>query len=269
MVEPKFTYELPKTENDALEHSIKYNPSMLVTNYNVQTAQAMITQARGNFSPTLDFELAYNFNKNTGGDAGHERNYSALFVVRHNFYNGNADYNNLKKNKLNLMQEHEIQRDVRRQIIEGLQLSWSAYTKIEKQMLFLNSYLAASGETLDLFKIEFEAGTRTLIDLLSAQDDYISARNKFITAKYDLLLAKYRILDAMGELVNTVFKDSSKKDYYQPIFAENKNLLEAKTYDYSDVDGDKVLDIKDICDSTLADSAVNYDGCAKESQTLK
>ena len=31
------------------------------------------------------------------------------------------------------MQEYEAQREIKRQIIEGLQLSWSAYTMIQKQ----------------------------------------------------------------------------------------------------------------------------------------
>ena len=267
--EPAFDYDLPKTENEALQHALKYNPSIIVSQYNAQTAKKNINSSRGNFSPEIDLELAYRFDKNTGGDAGHERSYSAMFVVRHNFYNGNADYNALKKSKLTLMQENELIRDIRRQVKESLQLSWSAYTNVEKQILFLNSYLAASKETLELFKVEFEAGTRTLIDLLSAQDDYISARNKFITAKYDYLLSKYRILDAMGELVNTIFnKEIADKDFYKPLFVENNNIIEAKTYDYSDIDNDKILDIQDICDSTYPDDLVNNDGCSKNSKIL-
>ena len=51
---------------------------------------------------------------------------------------------------------------------------------IEKQLVFLNSYQEESKATLDLYREEFEDGSRTLIDLLTAQDDYISARNKLI-----------------------------------------------------------------------------------------
>lgn len=262
---PNFNYPLPKTQEDALNHAIQFNPSILVTNYNIETAKAQLVQNRSKFSPKVDFELAYNFDRNTGGDVGHERNYSALLVVRHNFYNGQADINSVRKSKMTIKQEYEIQRDIKRQIIENLNLSWSAYSMLERQILFLQSYQEQSKLTLDLYKEEFEAGTRTLIDLLSAQDDYISARNKLITANYDYLFAKFRVLDAMGELINTVFKDQAAK-YYEPAIAKHQNTQDYELQDRSDLDKDSVIDSRDLCDNTTLGLKVDMFGCAVESK---
>lgn len=96
---PSSNFDLPKTKEEALNHAIKFNPSMLVTNYNIETAKAQLVQSRSKFSPTVDFELAYNYDRNTGGDEGHERNYSALIVYRQNLYNGQADINAVRKVK--------------------------------------------------------------------------------------------------------------------------------------------------------------------------
>mgnify|MGYP000547160387 FL=1 len=73
------------------------------------------------FSPTVDFEFAYNFDRNTGDTEEHNRNYTALVVFKQNLYRGDADINNVNKNKLNVMQEYEAQREIKRQMQECCQ----------------------------------------------------------------------------------------------------------------------------------------------------
>jgi outer membrane protein, adhesin transport system len=165
------------------------------------------------------------------------------------------------------MQEHEIQREIKRQIIEGLQLSWTAYTMVEKQLIFLNSYKQESKATLDLYKQEFEDGSRTLIDLLTAQDDYISSRSKLLTATYDLLFAKFRVLDAMGEMVNTLFSQDAQK-YYKPINANYNQISDPEALQLKDRDNDNVSDEIDLCDNTKLGFKVDMFGCAQENQEI-
>ncbi len=259
---PTFNFKLPATIDEATLHSTEYNPSMIVSDYNIKTSKQALKESKSVFSPTVDFEFAYNFDRNTGDTEEHNRNYTALVVFKQNLYRGDADINNVNKNKLNVMQEYEAQREIKRQIIEGLQLSWSAYTMIEKQLVFLNSYKEQSKATLDLYRAEFEDGTRTLIDLLTAQDDYISSRSKIINASYDLLFAKYRILDAMGEMVNTLFSKDAQK-YYLPVTAGFEGLTNPNSLELGDIDRDKdgINDNKDLCDNTNVGFKVDVYGC--------
>ena len=266
---PTFNYKLPATIDEATMHSTEYNPSMIVSEYNIKTSKYALNESRSVFSPTVDFQFAYNFDRNTGDVEDHNRNYTALVVFKQNLYRGNADINNVNKNKLNVMQEYEAQREIKRQIIEGLQLSWSAYTMIEKQLVFLNSYKEQSKATLDLYRAEFEDGTRTLIDLLTAQDDYISSRSKIINASYDLLFAKYRVLDAMGEMVNTLFSADAQK-YYSPVNAGLEGLTNPNSLELGAIDKDKdgIEDNKDICDNTKLGFKVDMYGCQESNEKV-
>lgn len=269
LIMPTFNYKLPATIDEATMHSTEYNPSMIVSEYNIKTSKYALNESRSVFSPTVDFEFAYNFDRNTGDVEDHNRNYTALVVFKQNLYRGNADINNVNKNKLNVMQEYEAQREIKRQIIEGLQLSWSAYTMIEKQLVFLNSYKEQSKATLDLYRAEFEDGTRTLIDLLTAQDDYISSRSKIINASYDLLFAKYRVLDAMGEMVNTLFSADAQK-YYSPVNAGLEGLTNPNSLELGAIDKDKdgIEDNKDLCDNTKLGFKVDMYGCQESTEKV-
>jgi outer membrane protein, adhesin transport system len=269
LIMPTFNYKLPATIDEATMHSTEYNPSMIVSEYNIKTSKYALNESRSVFSPTVDFQFAYNFDRNTGDVEDHNRNYTALVVFKQNLYRGNADINNVNKNKLNVMQEYEAQREIKRQIIEGLQLSWSAYTMIEKQLVFLNSYKEQSKATLDLYRAEFEDGTRTLIDLLTAQDDYISSRSKIINASYDLLFAKYRVLDAMGEMVNTLFSADAQK-YYSPVNAGLEGLTNPNSLELGAIDKDKdgIEDNKDLCDNTKLGFKVDMYGCQESTEKV-
>ena len=269
LTKPTFNYKLPATIDEATMHSTQYNPSMIVSEYNIKTSKHALNESKSAFLPTVDFEFAYNFDRNTGDAEEHNRNYTALVVFKQNLYRGNADINNVNKNKLNVMQEYEAQREIKRQIIEGLQLSWSAYTMIEKQLVFLNSYKEQSKGTLDLYRAEFEDGTRTLIDLLTAQDDYISSKNKIVNASYDLLFAKYRVLDAMGEMVNTLFSTDSQK-YYSPVNAGLEGLTNPNSLELGAIDNDKdgIKDNNDLCDNTKLGFKVDMYGCQESKEQV-
>ncbi|MGE3613554.1 MAG: TolC family protein, partial [Sulfurimonas sp.] len=86
--------------------------------------------------------------------------------------------------------------------------SWTSHEKLGEQLKYLNEYKKFSLQTLTLYSKEYDLGRRSLLDLLSAQNDFIGAKAQIITSEYSLLFSKYRILDAMGTLVTTVVEES-------------------------------------------------------------
>ena len=262
---PEFKYGIPTNLNEATHYSMTSNPSILVTNYNIQSAKAQLKQSKSSLYPTVDFEFEWEASKDSSAVDGYSKNYSAMLVLQYNLYRGGADLREIRKNRSNIKQEYAIQRDIKRQIIEGLQLSWSAYTMIEKQISFLNSYQNNSKQTLELYREEFADGQRTLLDLLTAQNEYINSKNKSINATYDLLFAKYRILDAMGEMVKSMVGDAKK--VYLPVISNYKTVGTDTETIVEDRDFDTVIDEKDICDNTKTGVSVDEYGCAKAEET--
>lgn len=271
---PVFSSELPANIENATMYAVQNNPSLKVTEYNLKAAKKLFKESQTGYLPTLDLVLDHTFENDVNGYRGDSRQRSAMLVLKYNLYNGGADKAAIQKNKSFIHQEFENQKDIKRQVIEGLQLSWSAYAMIQEQLKFLESYAQDSENTLNLYRQEFESGQKTLLDLLTAQDDYITAKIKIINAKHDWLFSKYRILDAMGEMVNKIFEDSSK--YYAPVNLVSQDQTEQKERKkvkddvlVRDIDEDKVDDRYDICDNSVKGSDVSSYGCEKKTQTLE
>ncbi|MDQ1338273.1 MAG: outer membrane protein adhesin transport system [Campylobacterota bacterium] len=83
-----------------------------------------------------------------------------------------------------------------------------ANEKLGNQLEHLNEYKKFSLQTLTLYSKEYDLGRRSLLDLLSAQNDFIAAKAQIISTEYSMLFARYRILDAMGTLVSTILGET-------------------------------------------------------------
>lgn len=262
---PVFNTGLPADLDQATMYAVKNNPSIKVTEFNLNAARKLLKEAKTGYLPTLDLVLNHTISNDTDGVNGFGRESSAMLVLKYNLYAGGADTANIQKNRSLIHQEFEIQKDIKRQIIEGLQLSWSAYTMIEEQLKFLESYNEDSKNTLKLYREEFDNGQRTLLDLLTAQDDYITSEIKTITANYDWLFSKYRILDALGEMVNKVFNMGDK--FYSPVNLGSKKtkvaVLDTPELN-TDMDKDKIDDKYDLCGNSLKGAEVDEFGCAQK-----
>ena len=193
MSKPGSEANMPQSIERAALYAIENNPSLLVARYNIKGAQALWKQRKKDFYPTVDFELSQTFNDHdelgNGFDTPDDR-FKARVVLNYNLFRGGADSATVQKHVSKIAQEVEIQRDLKRQVIEGLDLSWNAYYMVEDQLRDLREYSKYSEKTLELYKEEYDLGRRSLLDLLSAQNDVINSRSQIIQAEYDQLIAK-------------------------------------------------------------------------------
>jgi len=215
MQEPKLKIKLPKDKKEALKYALRHNPSILVSEYNIKLAEATKSASNSSFYPKIDIEISESINKNLSAVEGKDERFRAMAYLSYNFFNGFKDSAAYKKALTNIQQEYHNKESIKRDIIQNINIAWAAKTKLQEQLLRLNEYKEFSHKTLLLYAKEYDLGRRSLLDLLSAQNDFIAAKAQIIDTEYSLLYAKYRILDAMGNLVATVLGNSD--DIYKNV----------------------------------------------------
>ena len=266
MSKPALDISMPESIERAALYAINHNPSLLVSRYNIKGAEALHKQRQKDFYPKLDLELAQKYNDADDINSFNrpDDRFSARLVLSYNIFRGGADSAAAQREISKINQEIDIKRDLKRQVIEGLDLSWNAYEMIAQQLKDLKDYSRFSEKTLELYKEEYDLGRRSLLDLLSAQNDVINSRSQIITAEYDHLLAKYRILDAMGLLPMAIVGDtkefSSRVNLYTD--SEAHEILDTIPVKL-DVDDDNIVDNQDLCDNSLLENNIMPYGCKK------
>ncbi len=268
----RFDLPLPKDQEKATMYALEYNPSLRVGKYNIRGAEALYRESKSKFMPSIDAEISANYTDSLN----HRDNYpdredgiKGMLVMRYNLFNGGAD-EAARVNKMSkVSQEMEVVNDLRRQVMQGMDLSWSSYDLAKEQIPVLKKYRDQSRETLKLYWKEYNLGERSLLDLLATESDLKRANDELIDARYNMLLAKYRILDAMGLTMASVMGDV--KRYYNKVGLFNrgasaKDKLPA-TYDE---DADGVPADADLCENSKRwKKGVRPSGCRPPVNALK
>jgi len=266
LVRPDFDTPMPQSIQRAALYAINHNPSLIVSNYNIKGAQSLYKQQQKEYYPKIDIEISQNYRDYQSQPAIEiaDDRFQAKVVMSYNLFRGGADAATIQKNVSLVNQEVEIKRELKRQVIEGLDLSWNAYTMTQEQLKDLRDYNRYSQETLELFQEEYDLGRRSLLDLIFAQNDVINSRSQIITAEYDYVLAKFRILDAMGLLPLALLGDTKEFTAKVNLYADadTSEVLDTLPVGF-DVDRDNVLDDQDLCDNSLLENNIMPYGCKK------
>lgn len=261
MIEPSVDVELPKNIESATQYAMQNNPSLLVSKYNIKLAQDTYQEKKAPFLPSVDVEITQSMNKNLSTVEGKEDKLKAMVYMNYNLFNGLADSSAIQKSISEVHREVLIKDDLRRDVIKGLNLSWAAYEKLSAQLKHLEDYKRFSLKTLTLYTKEYDLGRRSLLDLLSAQNDFIGSKSQIINTKYNILFAKYRIMDAMGTLVSSIMGEKTDY-YYNNVGLNGKTPVNNDSLPVQlDSDNDLIVDEKDICSNSLPSDMKDIYGC--------
>ena len=267
MSKPDMNITLPSSQEEATQFAMQNNPSLLVSDYNIKLAQATNKEQYSSYYPKIDIEVSQAMNKNLSAVEGNDDRFRAMAYLTYNIFNGFSDSSAIEKSISQVHQEVESKNDLRRQVIEGINLAWTANTKLQEQLKYLQNYKKYSLKTLALYSKEYDLGRRSLLDLLSAQNDFIGAKAQIISTEYSILFAKYRILDAMGTLVQTIIGDT--EPVYSNVGLAGKTPKNNDELPISyDKDNDLIVDAMDICNNSLTTQMKNIYGCKLEDANI-
>jgi adhesin transport system outer membrane protein len=202
---PDLSLPLPSGYEEGKAFALEHNPSILVQRYNIKVAQEDYEEKKSRYYPSVDIRARGSWNYNMGGERdGHDDRYRVTATMTYNLFNGFADKAAIQKGVSKVQQEVMLKHDMMRKTEESFDLSWMAYEHLQTKLNHLQEYKLHAVNTLRLYSKEYEMGRRSLLDLLSAQNDLINAKSQIVMTKYNYLFSKYRILDAMGTMVPAV-----------------------------------------------------------------
>lgn len=259
LVEP----ELPPIGNGTLDEMIDLalgqHPALKSAHYNILASRADYESSKSSFMPRVDLQLQGLTGENLSGYRGPTNEYKAQIMFNYNLYDGGADLAEKRKRVSTLHQTSEFERNVRRQVIESLRLSWMARQTLEEQLSSLAKYVEQAGKTSLSYREEFLLGQRDLTDLLDAESELNSAEKSYAEARYDLLISTYRVHESIGNLFAALSLNVKVSD-------DGIRALQAnRTYrDTLPITTDRDIDTKndplDHCDNTKQ-STINKYGC--------
>ncbi|TXG83207.1 MAG: hypothetical protein E6R12_08735 [Sphingomonadales bacterium] len=226
LVPPSELPPQPNSVDQAVERGLDKSPTITAAVANEKAARYRVSQAKGAVLPSLDgiASLSHSRGDTLVGDAqtGGRRgtNLQAGVQITIPFYQSGAEYSAVRR-----AQEVRSQRmlevaSAERQVTEDVRNAWEAVRTARETIRSASSAVEANEIALEGVRQEQQVGSRTILDVLDAEQELLDSRVTLTRAQRDEVVAVYRLLAATGEL--SVASLGLTVDGYDPAQHYNK-----------------------------------------------
>jgi outer membrane protein len=191
---------IPTTLNTAIAVGAAENPSITAALYGVDVAQLQVKIAEGALWPTLALQGSVQ-----------QQVYSNILTpnlflgtvglnLSVPLYQGGAEYSAIRLNKETVGQQRLNADQVRDQNRADIVQAWGQLQAAKAQIEAAIRQNNAAERALEGVRNEAQAGQRTTLDVLNAEQALVNARVSLIVAQHDRVVASYAVLSAVGRL---------------------------------------------------------------------
>jgi outer membrane protein, adhesin transport system len=212
-IEPTGNECRPKIDLSKIPNDLQKLVEMTVSrNYEIQqqietikSQREKIAQADAKFLPTLSLELKVLTDNDLAlNEEGKENQAYGRINLAWNIYNGGGDYAVSKQEELFLAEQKQRLDAITNKVVEAMKVNYQRFLKNKERIDVLKKYVVANENIVQVYKSEFEAGTRTFVDILDAQTVLYEAKISLVNREYELYTNYYAILNSLSMLTPTV-----------------------------------------------------------------
>ncbi|MBC7905992.1 MAG: TolC family outer membrane protein [Rhodospirillaceae bacterium] len=219
---PEGLPDLPDSRDAVLGEAETANLRVRAAGFAVEESRAAIDSAEATILPTVAFEASDSFETNSSVGISDQRVQRGGVIVRVPLYQSGAEYARIQARKQELGQRRQQLEAARRAARQQAQEAWNSLAAAQAQVDSYGSSVRANQIARDGVAAEhLRLGTRTLLDMLNAEQELFEARINLIGARRDQMNAAYRGVAAMGrmtaEALNLAVVRYDPAEHYQQV----------------------------------------------------
>lgn len=204
------TMDLPASAKVAIREAIKSNYSVLEQIENINEQREVLNQSNSANLPTLKFKLQSINDSDLIAQDTDTDYYTAKVELTYNLFNGGSDKASSEREKLFLMESQKVLDSVSNDVVSKIASAYSTFTTAQKRVEILEKSILDNKQILAIYKDQFDAGTRSFIDVLNVEGDLHSSKISLVDARYQLLNAYYEVFTYLSKLEEQVLSSADQ-----------------------------------------------------------
>ena len=201
MIAPDSLPELPATREEALERGRAANPELMAiiaaarsSHYDVRTQEGVLLP-----SVSLVGSMARQKGAGSSGDASFDQDKVGV-EVNIPLYQAGAEYSRVRQASATARQRDHEAIDQRLAIDQAVIQGWQELETAIATITTRQDQINAAQVALEGVKQEQEYGSRTVLDVLDAEQELFVARTNLVRAQRDRIVAAYSLAYTLGQL---------------------------------------------------------------------
>lgn len=199
--------ELPSTQQQAIDLALVDNPSLLAAKKFEDAAKKDVSAAKGARLPSVDatFSVGYtNFRGLVGAGGGlrtggidYSQNIGATITLP--LYQGGIQGSRIREAQARYSQAEQNALGAERATVENARTAWENLLSARATIESAKVAVRANELALEGTSAENEVGSRTILDVLDAQQELLNSRVTLVRAERDAYVAAYALLATVGK----------------------------------------------------------------------
>lgn len=202
--------KIPQTLKEAIEIAVLKNHRILEQIQVIKRQREKIAQMDATFLPNLNLELKASFDEDLeNSDAKTEDQYARL-NLNWNLFNGNRDNIRSEQEEVFLQEHKKTLEEITNDVVAQVKSTYGKYFKNKQRIEALKKYVNANVNIVEVYKNEFEAGTRTFVDILDAESELYSSSKGLINMEHAALNNYYDLMFNLSMLSDAILASSNQ-----------------------------------------------------------
>ena len=192
---------VPKSLKSALDTAGEINPQLLAQAFVEVAANSDIKVAFSNLLPSADLvATGVRADPDLSVPDKHSNSFEVGAQLSIPLYESGFVYSQVRQAKQLASQSRIQVIEVARSVRQAVASSWNAYVGLAQIIKNARTQVSAAQLALNGVQQEYQAGTRTTLDVLDAQRDLVQAQILQVTAERNRVVSGYQLLAAIGHL---------------------------------------------------------------------
>ena len=191
--------KLPKTLSEALNLAKENNPQIKAIDFALNSAEKNVLAKKGVLSPVVDVRAGASKNKESNLTRRNDT-WQVTANVKVPLYQSGAEYADIRAARHTENQYRILSRKIRSDVEAQTIKAWENYTSTKAQIKSIKSQIKASKIALDGVIREAKVGSRTVLDVLDAEQEHLDNQVTLVKTHRDEVVAAYALLTALGKM---------------------------------------------------------------------
>lgn len=214
LVLPKPPAELPASKEEAMRTAITQNPNVAAAEFDQRAALDRVDGVWGELLPTVSLTGTVSKEYDSSSDKSIISTVEGLVTVKIPLNTTGSTYSRLRAARQTVGERRNLIDKERRDAAQVASRAWETVQSARARVDSLTTQIRASTVALEGVEREAAVGSRTVLDVLDAEQELLDAKVNHVRAQRDELVATYELLSSVGLLIAKTLK--LNVDFYDP-----------------------------------------------------
>jgi TolC family type I secretion outer membrane protein len=194
---------LPTTLDEAIRIAEENNPTVLAALFDEKVSEDSVSSTRGNLLPSVDLTGSANRSLDTTTSNYWSNSLEAKVTLSVPLYQSGTVYSQLRQARQTASAARLATLQARRDATEKVRTEWQNLQATRARIESIKTQVLASTTALEGVQREANVGSRTVLDVLDAEQELLNAQVNLVTSQRDEVVSALTLLSAVGKLTAT------------------------------------------------------------------